>query len=78
MDTRSVAHPAHPPTRQTSCAESPRSHCAGCGEPASRLAPLHGAKTGTELRALPLYGTCCNPRIRPRSRDDFAAIFGAL
>ena len=78
MDTRSLAHPAHPSTRESSCAEGPRTRCAGCGEPAARLAPLRGAKTSTELRALPLYGACCNPRIRPRSRADFAAIFGAL
>ena len=44
----------------------PRQHCAGCGEPAKRLAPLHGARTGAELRALPLMGSCCNPRLRPR------------
>jgi hypothetical protein len=44
---------------------APRHSCANCGEPATRLAPLHGAKTGAELRALPLMGPCCNPRIRP-------------
>jgi hypothetical protein len=46
---------------------NPSRHCAGCGEPATRLAPLYGAKTGAELRALPLFGACCNPRIRPRN-----------
>jgi hypothetical protein len=45
---------------------APRHKCAGCGAPCKRLAPLHGAKTGPELRALPLMGPCCNPRLRPR------------
>ena len=54
-----------------------RTTCAGCGEPAKRLAPLHGAKTGPELRALPLMGPCCNPRLRPRT-DGALAFMGAL
>ena len=68
MDERSLAHSAHPATRETSSAVSPHYRsCAGCGEPATRLAPLHGAKTGAELRALPLFGACCNPRLHPRN-----------
>ena len=47
-------------------AGTPRHKCAGCGSPSKRLAPLHSARTGAELRALPLLGPCCNPRLRPR------------
>ena len=46
-----------------------RKHCARCGVPAGRpsqggkaLSPKHGAKSGTELRSLPLYCMDCNPR----------------
>ena len=68
MDERSLAHSAHPSNRETSSVVSPhRRSCAGCGEPAARLAPLHGVKTGAELRALPLFGACCNPRLHPRN-----------
>ena len=55
----------------------PRHNCAGCGARSKRLAPLQGAKTGPELRALPLMGPCCNPRLRPRT-DGALAFMGAL
>ena len=58
-------------------APTPRHKCAGCGEPAKRLAPLHGARTGAELRKLSLFGPCCNPRLRPRT-DGAVAFLGAL
>ncbi len=68
MDTASVAHPGTDsrPAPQADVPAKPRQHCAGCGEPTRRLAPLHGARTGAELRALPLLGPCCNPRLRRR------------
>jgi hypothetical protein len=76
VDKASVAHCAPPSTHETPTAARPRrTSCAGCGESATRLAPLHGAKTGAELRSLPLYGACCNPRLRPR---NLAGIFEGL
>ena len=54
-----------------------RRKCAGCGSPSKRLAPLHGARTGAELRALPLYGPCCNPRLGPCT-DGALAFTGDL
>ncbi len=56
---------------------APRHKCARCGAPSRRLAPLHGARTGAELRALPLLGPCCNPRLRPRT-DGALAFTGDL
>jgi hypothetical protein len=64
-----------PPAPETKAPAKPRRHCAGCGEPATRLAPLHGARTGAELRALPLLGPCCNPRLRPH---NVAGVFEGL
>ena len=74
MDTASVAH-LRTDSRSTPEAK-PRLRCAGCGEPARKLAPLHGARTGPELRALSLLGPCCNPRLRPRNLQ--AGIFEGL
>ena len=60
--------PAHdlPPVPEANAPAKPRHKYAGCGALSKRLAPLHGARTGAELRALPLMGPCCNPRLRPR------------
>jgi hypothetical protein len=56
----------------------PRHKCAGCGAPSKRLAPLHGARTGAELRTLPLFGACCNARLRPSGATDGALNLGRL
>jgi hypothetical protein len=66
MATKKSSAPAQlsPPTT--------RHKCAGCGAPSKRLTPLHGARTGAELRALPLLGPCCNPRLRPRTDGALA------
>jgi hypothetical protein len=79
VDTTKSSASAHdsPSAPEASAPAKPRQHCAGCGEPARRLAPLHGAKTGAELRALPLLGPCCNPRLRPRT-DGALAFTGDL
>jgi hypothetical protein len=66
-----------PPAPEANAPTKPRHKCAGCGSPSKRLAPLHGAKTGAELRALPLMGPCCNPRLRPRT-DGVLAFTGDL
>ena len=60
---------------QANAPAEPRQRCAGCGEPAKKLAPLHGARTGAELRALPLMGPCCNPRLRPSGATAGALAF---
>ena len=66
-----------PSAPEANAPAKPRQNCAGCGEPAKRLAPLRGARTGAELRALPLLGPCCNSRLRPRT-DEALAFTGDL
>jgi hypothetical protein len=60
-----------------------RKRCAGCGVPAGRpsqggkvLSPERGAKSGEELRSLPLYCIDCNPRFSGARLELFEEMGG--